>query len=285
MPHIVEDRILESTITTGTGDITLAAAITGFRRVSAVCAVGDTLPYFIEAIDATGLPTGDYEYGIGTYSAADTLTRTKVEGSSNAGALVNFAAGSKNVGMPALAGALVPTGARMEFLGNVVPGGYLELDGSLKSRVTYPALYAYALASGIMAASDVAWATDKGKFSPGDGATTFRIPDHRGYHARAWDHGAGVDAARAIGSTQADAVLQHNHTATVTDGGHDHTMLPGFALNARVGVTGGATAAVFADGGSTDTASATTGISVAIANTGGTENRVKTIAVLVCVKY
>ena len=102
MPHIVEDRVLESTTTTGTGDITLAAAVTGFRRFNAVCAVGDTAPYFIEAVDSVGLPTGDYEYGIGTYSAANTLTRTTVLGSSNAGALVNFAAGAKNVGIALL---------------------------------------------------------------------------------------------------------------------------------------------------------------------------------------
>lgn len=99
MPHILEDRVLESTTSTGTGAITLAGAVTGFRRFNAVCAVGDTVPYFIEAVDSVGLPTGDYEYGVGTYSAADTLTRTTVLGSSNAGAAVNFTAGSKNVGI------------------------------------------------------------------------------------------------------------------------------------------------------------------------------------------
>jgi hypothetical protein len=55
--------------------------------------------YFIEAVDSLGQPTGDYEVGKGTYSGANTLTRTTVEQSSNAGAAVNFAAGSKNVGI------------------------------------------------------------------------------------------------------------------------------------------------------------------------------------------
>lgn len=99
MSHVIESRVLESSTTTGAGDITLAGAVLGFRRFSAACAVGDTMPYFIEAIDSVGLPTGDYEYGIGTYSAVNTLTRTTVEGSSNAGAPVDFAAGSKNVGI------------------------------------------------------------------------------------------------------------------------------------------------------------------------------------------
>jgi microcystin-dependent protein len=302
MAHVVEDRILESTITTGVGDITLTAGLVGFRRFNVVCAVGDTVNYFIEAIDSQGLPSGDYEYGIGTYSAADTLTRTKVLGSSNAGALVAFGTGTKNVGIPALASSLVPTGARMEFLGTIVQPGYLELDGTLKSRLQYPSLWAYAQASGILLGSDAAWAGDKGKFSPGDGATTFRLPDHRGMHAKAWDHGAGIDAGRAIGSYQADDVKAHNHG--VTDPGHPHVVND--PQHAHQTIPGGGTARVLrpdvAGGGfygagsftTTDiasTGSAATGVTVnagatgiTIQNAGGTETRVKNIAVLVCVK-
>lgn len=288
MAHIVEDRILESTTTTGVGDLTLVGAILGFRRFNAVCAVGDTVPYFIEGVDSVGLPTGEFEYGVGTYTAADTLKRTKVDGSSNSGALVNFTAGSKNVGIPALASALVPTGARMEFLGNVVPPGYLELDGSLKSRLQYPALWAYAQASGILAAGDAGWAFEKGKFSPGDGATTFRLPDHRGLHARTWDHGAGVDTGRAIGSIQADAMLQHTHTATasVSDPGHAHPLdgqtIQGSGSAAPSAVTDGN-----ARGLGTVTGTAGTGITVGVtvnAASGASETRVKNVAVLVCVK-
>lgn len=207
MPHIVEDRILESTTTTGTGALTLAAALTGFRRFSAVCAVADTVPYFIEAIDSLGLPTGDYEYGVGTYSGANTLTRTKVLGSSNAGAAVNFSAGSKNVGMAALGGALVPTGASFDMTGSTVPSGYVKANGALLSRVAYPALWAYAQASGNISASDGTWLT--GGYSPGDGATTFRVPDARGEFVRGWDDARGVDAGRAIGSAQLDAFQGH----------------------------------------------------------------------------
>lgn len=97
MAHILEDRVLESSTSTGTGAFTLGGAVTGFRPFSDVCAVGDTVPYFIEALDSVGQPTGDYEYGVGTYSAADELTRTTVSGSSNAGAAVDFPAGTKNV--------------------------------------------------------------------------------------------------------------------------------------------------------------------------------------------
>lgn len=43
-------------------------------------------------------------------------------------------------------------------------------------------------------------------FGPGDGSTTFTVPDMRGYFPRAWDNGRGVDPARTLGSSQADAV-------------------------------------------------------------------------------
>jgi microcystin-dependent protein len=235
MPHITENRVLETTTTTGTGAIALAAAVTGFRRFNAVCAVGDTTPYFIEAVDSVGMPSGDYEYGIGTYSAANTLTRTKVLGSSNAGAAVNFAAGSKNVGVAALGDGLVPVGASFDMTGSVVPSGYVEANGALLSRAAYPALWAYAQACGNIAASDGAWTG--GQYSPGDGSTTFRVPDARGEFIRGWDHGRGVDSGRAIGSSQADDFEAHTHTIasrsiSYTAGGVTDTVLTGAGATA-----------------------------------------------------
>jgi hypothetical protein len=84
--------------------------------------VGDTFPYYIEAISSTGTPTGDYEYGLGTYSSAGVLTRTTVRGSSNAGAAVAFAAGTKvvAVGIPAP----VSAAAKKEWLDAI--GVYME---------------------------------------------------------------------------------------------------------------------------------------------------------------
>ena len=92
------DRIRETSTTTGTGDFTLSGAVTGFRAFSAVFAVGDAqVPYTIVAVDGSGVPTGDWETGLGTYSASNTLQRDEVYASSNADALVNFSAGTKDV--------------------------------------------------------------------------------------------------------------------------------------------------------------------------------------------
>lgn len=94
---VIADRVKETSTSIGLGDISLSGAMTGFSAFSARCAVGDTLYYAIQAVDATGQPTGQWECGLGTYSAANTLTRTAVTSSSNADAAVTFSAGTKHV--------------------------------------------------------------------------------------------------------------------------------------------------------------------------------------------
>jgi len=106
MALAVFDRVMETATTTGTGAFTLAGAYTGYRAFSAVCSVADTCYYAIEAVDANGNPSGDWEVGLGTYSSANTLTRTTPAASSNAGAAVNFSAGTKRVILDASAGYL-----------------------------------------------------------------------------------------------------------------------------------------------------------------------------------
>lgn len=97
MSNIAKPRVGETTTVEGTGAATLLGAMTAHQRFSAVCSVADTVYYDIEAIDGDGLPTGDWEEGIGTYSSANTLTRTTPQHSSNAGAAVVFTAGTKRV--------------------------------------------------------------------------------------------------------------------------------------------------------------------------------------------
>lgn len=102
MAHIAEPRVLETTTTTGTGVLTLAGAVSGFRAFSSVCTTNDTCAYYIEAVDGSGVPTGDWECGLGTYSGANALTRTTVIRSSNAGSAVSLSAGTKRVGISTL---------------------------------------------------------------------------------------------------------------------------------------------------------------------------------------
>lgn len=85
------DRVLEQTTTTGTGTITLTGAVTGYRAFASIAtADGDQFPYVIAG-------ASEWEVGIGTRASATTFARTTVTASSNAGALVNFSAGTKEV--------------------------------------------------------------------------------------------------------------------------------------------------------------------------------------------
>jgi hypothetical protein len=105
MSLIISDRVVETTTTTGTGAITLAGAVTGYRAFSSKMSVGDTCFYTIEAIDGSGNPTGEWETGFGTYSATNTLTRTTVKDSSNSGSAVTFSTGTKRVFLNLIASA------------------------------------------------------------------------------------------------------------------------------------------------------------------------------------
>jgi hypothetical protein len=92
MALVVKDRVKETTTTTGTGTITLAGASQGFQSFS-VIGNGNTTYYTI--VDPA---TGDWEVGVGTYtSSGTTLSRTTVLESSNAGSLVPFGSGTKDV--------------------------------------------------------------------------------------------------------------------------------------------------------------------------------------------
>lgn len=92
MAHITADRVRETSTTTGTGVITVAGAVVGFRTFASVLATNDTCYYAIASYSLS-----EWEVGIGTYSALNTITRTTVIASSNAGAAVNFSAGVKDV--------------------------------------------------------------------------------------------------------------------------------------------------------------------------------------------
>ena len=98
MACIIADRVKETSTTTGTGALTLAGAMTGYRAFSTVCtSPSDICYYCIQAVDGSGNPTGAWEVGLGTYSGANTLTRTSVLSSSNANSVVTLAAGTKQV--------------------------------------------------------------------------------------------------------------------------------------------------------------------------------------------
>ena len=88
----IKDRIRETTSTTGTGNITLSGAVTGFNSFSSQYAIGDTFYYAL--IDDTN---AEWEIGEGSLSSATELLRTTVYDSTNSGSKVDFQSGVKSV--------------------------------------------------------------------------------------------------------------------------------------------------------------------------------------------
>jgi hypothetical protein len=87
MAFKLNDRVKESSATTGTGTFTLGGAVSGFESFSAGIGGNNTTYY---CIFETG--TNNFEVGLGTLnSGASTLARTYVISSSNSDAKVNFA--------------------------------------------------------------------------------------------------------------------------------------------------------------------------------------------------
>jgi len=96
MALVINDRVKETSTTTGTGTFSLDGASQSFESFVSGIGTGNTTYYCIE--NPTASPT-EFEVGIGTVTDAtpDTLSRDTIISSSNSDALVNFSAGDKNV--------------------------------------------------------------------------------------------------------------------------------------------------------------------------------------------
>lgn len=164
---------------------------------------------------------------------------------------------------------VTPVGTIIPYGGSTLPAGYLWAAGGTASRTAYAELFAV-------------YGTTYGA---GDGSTTFGLPDWRGRTPFGKDDMGGTAANRltstfgidgatlgATGGAQSTTLITanlpaHNHTATVTDPGHAHEQ----TVTSDGGFTGPATGGgytAYAFDGEQNTASATTGISVSIGNTG-----------------
>lgn len=134
-----------------------------------------------------------------------------------------------------------------EFARDTPPEGWLKANGAAVSRSVYASLFA---AIGT-------------RFGPGNGSTTFNLPDARGLFVRGWSDGSTTDAGRILGSLQLDDLKSHTHTPPNQSG-----------INAAQTPAG-----VKALGGSNfDTLSS-------VGFTGGSETRPINIAFLICIKF
>lgn len=141
------------------------------------------------------------------------------------------------------------------------PVGFLEAAGTLRSRTTYPDLWAWVQTNAHMV-TESEWSNGaKGAYTAGDGSTNFRLPDLRGVFIRGWDNGAGIDTGRTLGSYQADDFKNHHHNVTAA------RKIGGYTDN----------------GGAPDERSIE--ITFDSSSVGGTETRPKNVALMYCIKF
>lgn len=136
MAYLVEDRIKETSTSTGTGNFTLAGGVVGYRAFSTICANNDTCDVCIDG-------GAEWEICEATWQTGNTLVRGTVIASSNGGAAVNFSAGTKAVFLtfPAydlarprpFAGSAAAGSAPIKFIAGAVmtaaEAGAMEFDG------------------------------------------------------------------------------------------------------------------------------------------------------------
>ena len=140
---------------------------------------------------------------------------------------------------------LVPTGSLIMWPSNTIPSDWKLCDGSAISRITYATLFSLLGTA----------------FGAGDGITTFNLPNYK----NRMPYGADTVVVGATGGSADAIVVSHTHTATstVTDPGHLHSFTAAQFVSGS-NLYGGSIAV---DSQTTNTATATTGISVATTNT------------------
>lgn len=94
MAFVVNDRVKETSTTTGTGTLSLAGAVSGFQTF--VAGIGNSNVTYYAIVNDSGT---EFEIGIGTVTDAspDTLSRTTILESTNSDSAVDFSSGTKTV--------------------------------------------------------------------------------------------------------------------------------------------------------------------------------------------
>jgi hypothetical protein len=88
----LQDRVLETANSPGTGTVTLLGASLGYQSFNTALTSGNTTYYTI-----ADLGGANWEVGIGTFTSPNQLTRDTILDSSSGGSAVNFSSGIQNV--------------------------------------------------------------------------------------------------------------------------------------------------------------------------------------------
>ena len=129
MALVLNDRVKETTTTTGTGALTLGGAVTGFETFGAGVGNSNTTYY---AVTLGG--SAEFEVGLGTLNSdSTTITRTTVISSSNSDSAVNFSAGTKTIfcTIPASKSVFLDASGNVSVGADLSVGDDLTIEGGL----------------------------------------------------------------------------------------------------------------------------------------------------------
>jgi hypothetical protein len=138
MALVLNDRVRETTTTTGTGAVALGGAVSGFETFGAGIGNSNTVYYAIVHRSAA-----EFEVGLGTLDGdSSDLTRTTVISSSNSDSAVNFASGTKDVfcTLPASKAVFEDASSHVTLPHDLfIEGGLIDLknDGGAVSKIKF----------------------------------------------------------------------------------------------------------------------------------------------------
>jgi microcystin-dependent protein len=237
------------------------------------------------------LTSGDYTVtltNVVTYGGAGVGTPVTIPQGGRYVAVCDTTNGTRLV-LPATTSVASTVGMIADFPGTAIPTGWLYGNGAVLARATYPALWTFANTSGRITTEGTWAAGYYGLFTDGDGSTTFRLPDLRGYFRRSYNpaNAAGPDYGRAAGIIQAQATLAHTHTGAtgIESATHTHSYAITNAGNGAYDMT--LVGAAYGAHGSlnTNTESATHTHGFTTDASSGAETRPVNISVLTCIAY
>ena len=134
MALVINDRVKETTTTTGTGTINLDGAQTNFETF--VSGIGNSNTTYYAIVNRL---TAEFEIGLGTITDAspDTLARTTILSSTNSDNAVDFSAGTKDVfcTLPASKAVIKDASNDVTLQANLTVGDLLKMPINTANKI------------------------------------------------------------------------------------------------------------------------------------------------------
>ena len=133
MALVLNDRVKQTSTTTGTGAMTFASAVTGFETFAQGIGNSNTTYYGI-----FNGGTAEFEVGLGTLNGdSTTLTRTTVISSSNSDSAVNFTSGTKDVfcTLPASKAVFEDASNNVSLQADLTVGALLKMPDNTSAKI------------------------------------------------------------------------------------------------------------------------------------------------------